>query len=135
MSQEDVQSVRESFLASASGDPAAAQRVWDPSIELDMSGVAGWPEQRVLRGQTEVAEFFQAWADSWEDWHFDLEEVRDAADEMVFVALHEWGTGAESGANVDQRRYFVVTVREGRGVRVQMFTEAADAREAAGLAA
>jgi len=36
MSQEDVQRVREGLLASASGDPVAGQRFWDPAIEWDM---------------------------------------------------------------------------------------------------
>jgi ketosteroid isomerase-like protein len=134
MSQEDVRLVSEGFLASASGDPDAGQRFWDPSIEWDMSGVVGWAEKHVYRGP-EVAEFLRAWADSWQGWHFDVEEVRDAAGEMVFVAIHEWATGAESGASVDQRRYFVITIREGRAVRIQMFSESGDAREAAGLPA
>lgn len=55
MSQEDVQLVRESFLATGSGDPAAAQatreRFFDRSIEWDMSGVVGWTEKQVYRGQ------------------------------------------------------------------------------------
>jgi hypothetical protein len=49
--------------------------------------------------------FLQAWADSWRKWHFDVEDVRDAEGEHVFVAIHEWGIGVESGASVDQRRY------------------------------
>jgi ketosteroid isomerase-like protein len=138
MSQQDVQLVRESFLATGSGDPAAAQatreRFFDRSIEWDMSGVVGWTEEQFYRGQ-EVGEFLQAWADSWRDWHFDLEEVRDAGEGQVFAAIHEWGIGADSGASVDQRRYFAITVREGRAVRVQMFSESGDAREAAGLPA
>ncbi len=40
MSQEDVQVAREAFLATGSGDPAAAQkayeRFFDPSIEWDI---------------------------------------------------------------------------------------------------
>src|SRR5712691_11534350 len=74
MSQEDVQRVREGLLASASGDPVAGQRFWDPSIEWDMSGVIGWAEKRVYRGP-EVTEFLRAWADSWQGWHFDVEDV------------------------------------------------------------
>ena len=83
MSQETVQLVRESFLATGSGDPAAAQavraRFFDRSIEWDMSGLVGWTEKHVYRGQ-EVGEFLQAWADSWREWHFELEEVRDAGE-------------------------------------------------------
>jgi ketosteroid isomerase-like protein len=76
-----------------------------------------------------------AWADSWQGWHFDVEDVCDGHGEAVFATIHEWATGAESGASVDQRRYFVFTMREGRAVLVQMFSESSDARAAAGLPA
>ena len=133
MSQENVDIVRESFLAVAGGDPMAAADFYDPSIEWDMSGVAGWVEKRVYRGR-EVMPFLQAWADSWQDWHFDVEEVRDAGGEQVFAAIHEWGIGTGTGAHVDQRRYLALTLRGGRAVRVQMFSERAEALKAVGLA-
>jgi ketosteroid isomerase-like protein len=132
VSHTDVELVHQSFLAASRGDPLAAQDWWDPSIEWDMSGVMGWTEKQVYRG-SEVPEFLRGWADSWQEWRFDLEEVRDAARDMVFVAIHEWGIGVDSGASVDQRRYFAVTVRDGRIVRVRMFSERADGVEAAGL--
>jgi ketosteroid isomerase-like protein len=134
MSQEDVQRVREGLVASAGGDPVAGQRFWDPAIEWDMSGVIGWAEKQVYRGP-EVTEFLLGWANSWQGWHFDVEEVYDGDGEAVFAAIHEWATGAGSGASVNQRRYFVFTMREGRAVRVQMFSESGDAHAAAGLPA
>ena len=132
MSRENVEIVRESFLAVAGGDPTAGTSFYDPSIEWDMSGVTGWLEKRVYRGR-EVIPFLQAWADSWQDWHFDLDEVRDGEGGRVFAAIHEWGIGTGTGAHVDQRRYFALTLRGGRAVRVQMFSERAQALEAAGL--
>jgi ketosteroid isomerase-like protein len=134
MPQEDVQIVREGLLASATGDPLAGQQFWDSSIEWDMSGVTGWAEKRIYRGR-EVIEFLRAWADSWQGWHFEVEDVRDGAGETVFAAIHESAMGPGSGASVDQRRYFVFTMSEGRAVRVQMFSELSDAREVAGLPA
>ena len=133
MSQENVEVVREGFLATARGDPATARPYFDSSIEWDMAGVVGWTEKRVYRGE-EVEPFLQAWAASWGGtWHFDVDEVRDAGGDQVFVAIHEWGTGAESGASVDQRRYFAATLRGGQIVRVRMFSERADAVKAVGL--
>jgi ketosteroid isomerase-like protein len=132
MSEGDVQLVREGFLAASSGDPVAAEDMFDPLVEWDMSGVIGWAEKQVYRGH-EVTEFLRAWADSWEEWHFDLEEVSDAAGDNVFVAIHEWGTGTGSGASVDQRRYFAVTVRRGHALRFRMFSDRHDAIAAAGL--
>jgi hypothetical protein len=96
-----------------------------------MNGVAGWPEKDVYRG-SEILPFLQAWANSWRDWHFDIEEVLDA-DQQVFVAIREWGTGVESDAGVDQRRYFAVTVEHERIMRVRMFSDRTDALRTVGL--
>ena|SRR5438552_13390866 len=131
MSQ-NLEIVREACLATSSGDPAAGAAAFDPAIEWDMAGVIGWTEKRVYRGQ-EVGPFLRGWADSWRDWHFDVDEVRDAGPEQVFVAIHEWGTGVESEASVDQRRYFAIDLSGGRIVRVRMFSERAEALEAVGL--
>ena len=133
MSQDHVEIVRAGFIASSSGDPAAAQAFYDPTVEWDMTGVVGWAEKDVYRGAEEVLPFLQGWANSWRDWHFDIDEVRDAGGEQVFVAIHEWATGVESDAAVDQRRYFAVEVTRGRIVRLRMFSERADALKAVGL--
>jgi hypothetical protein len=102
VSDANAEVVREAFLASAGGDPTAGERFYDPSLEWDMSGVIGWPEKPVYRGREEVVPFMQAWADSWQDWHYEVEDVREAGSERVFLALHEWGIGVGSGASVDQ---------------------------------
>src|SRR5437588_2145784 len=133
MSNQNVEIVRKAFLATASGDPAAALSFYDPAVEWDMSGVIGWPERRVYRGREDVLAFLQAWADTWQDWHFDVDEVCAAGGEQAFAAIHEWGIGAGSGANVDQHRYFALTLRGGRAVRVHMFSERSDALKAVGL--
>jgi ketosteroid isomerase-like protein len=132
VSHENVEIVRENFLAVSGGDPMAGASFYDPSIEWDMSGVTGWLEKRVYRGP-EVIPFLQAWAGSWQDWHFDLDEIRDGGGERVFAAIHEWGIGTGTGAHVDQRRYFALTLRRGRAVRVEMFSERAEALKAVGF--
>jgi ketosteroid isomerase-like protein len=133
MSQENVEIVRAAFIASSSGDPTAAQTAYDPAAEWDMTGVGGWAEKDVYRGTGEILPFLQAWASSWRGWHFDVDEVRDAGEEQVFVAIHEWATGAESDAAVDQRRYFAIHVNKGLIGRVRMFSERSEALKALGL--
>ena len=87
--------VREAASAAGRGDPTAARPYFDSAIEWDMEGVLGWTEKGVYRGD-EVEPFLEAWAASWGGtWHFDVDEVRDAGGDQVFVAIHEWGTGAE----------------------------------------
>jgi ketosteroid isomerase-like protein len=132
MSRENVEIVRRGLAATSGGDPEGGQAVFDPTVEWDMSGVPQWAEKQIYRGP-EVGEFLRRWADSWQDWHFDVTEVQDAAGDQVFAGIHEWGTGAESGVGVDQYRYLIFTVLASRIARVQMFSNKSEALEAAGL--
>jgi ketosteroid isomerase-like protein len=132
LSEENVELVRRGLVATSGGDPNGAQAMFDPSIEWDMAGVAGWPEKRLYRG-AEVGEFLRAWADSWRDWHFDVIDLQDAGEDRVFAAIREWGIGTESKVSVEQYRYLIFTLRDGRTARVEMFSERADALEAVGL--
>ena len=133
MSQDNVQIVREMLLAASDGDPLAALPTFDPASEWDMSGVAAWPEKDVYHGVEEIRVFLEAWAGSWEEWHFEVEEVRPASEERVFAAIHEWGVGAGSGAQVDQHRYSVLSMRGGLVVHLHMFSDRSEALRAAGL--
>src|SRR6266566_6572023 len=123
-----------SLSARASWPPAAAIRLpprtrgTHQSSGTCQASLAGL-RNRCIEGPR-FAELLRAWADSWRDWHFDLDEVRDAAGDIVFVAIHEWGIGVDSGASVDQRRYFAVTVRGGRTGRVRMFSDRSDVLKA-----
>jgi ketosteroid isomerase-like protein len=133
MSQENAEIVRRVLLASSRGDPLAALPTIDPAGEWDMSGVTAWPEKEVYRGREEIRVFLEAWAGSWEEWRFDVEEVRATGDGRVYASIHEWGVGAGSGVHVDQYRYLVLTLRGGLIVRLQMFSDRADSLRTAEL--
>ena len=124
--------VRQALEATGGGDPDGGQAFFDPSIEWDMSGVPEWPERSVYRGG-EVGEFLRSWAGSWQGWHFDVTEVRDAGGDLAFAGIHERAIGTESEVSVDQYRYFIATVRSGRITRVQTFSDRSEALQAAGL--
>jgi ketosteroid isomerase-like protein len=133
MSEENVEIVRQVFVARSGGDQEAGLDAVDPMAEWDMSGVTGWAEKQVYRGADEVLPFLQEWANAWRGWHYAVEEVGDAGEEQVFVAIHAWATGAESGVRVDQRRYFAVDLDRGLIVRIRMFSDREDALKAVGL--
>jgi ketosteroid isomerase-like protein len=94
MSQANVEIVRQALLASRDGDFSGMKAACDPAIEWDMSGVPEWLEQRVYRGP-QVWQFLEGWRQSWEGWHFEVEEVRGVGDQ-VLVGIHERAKGADS---------------------------------------
>jgi ketosteroid isomerase-like protein len=132
MSQENVEIVRQALAATSGGDPYGWRPLADPSVEWDMSGVPQWAEKSLYRGE-EVWEFLHSWADSWQDWHFEVTDLRDAGGDCVFSGIHEWGIGGESEASVEQYRYLIFTLRSSSITRVEMFSDRSEALEAAGL--
>jgi ketosteroid isomerase-like protein len=77
--------------------------------------------------------FFRRGPTAWRNWSYDVDDLRDAGETQVFVAIHEWATGVESGASVDQRRYFAVDLDNGLIVRIRMFSDREPALKAVGL--
>ena len=64
----------------------------------------------------------------------DVEQIIDAGDQVVAV-VHERATGRGSGLEVDQHLAQVLTIQDGRVVRIESFTDRADAVKALGLEA
>ena len=128
MSQENVEIVRRAFAfeVHAFGDPAEAwtyfdrDLLWNP-LEEDMS-----------HGPDAVRAYYERWDSSWEEQEVTDEEFIDAGD-RVFVSALFRGRGRGSGATVEAYFYGVYALRNGKIVRMDEYTERAEALEAAGL--
>ena len=84
------------------------------------------------RGHKGIRQWWQEFAESWEDWTSHIHEIRPAGDEvLVEITVDVTGTG--SGAEVAQTFFQVVTVRDGKLVRSRDFATRDEALEAAGL--
>ena len=83
-------------------------------------GAQGWREW-----QTSVAETIE--------WEMMLEEVTEIDHQRVLAVLLTTIRGRQSGAATEQRLAAVVTVRERKVVRTEIFWSRAEALEAAGL--
>jgi ketosteroid isomerase-like protein len=126
MAQENVEIVRGALEAYARGDleralaDTDADVVWNPA------------EEPPMRGLDEVRAYLQRWEGVWEELDTTPEEFTDAGDRVV-VTIHFRGRGRGSGVEVDARSHHVYTLRDGRTVRMDEFTDRADALKAAGL--
>jgi ketosteroid isomerase-like protein len=134
MSQENVELFRRFLAAFNRGDLEGAIALVDPPPEFefvasglllpDLSAVQRGPE-----GLRHTAELF--WAE-FDDPYVELVELIDAGDQ-VFISVIFRGRGRLSGAETNWDLWGVWTVRDGRLVRWQGFTDRAPALEAAGL--
>jgi ketosteroid isomerase-like protein len=123
MSQANVEIVRR-FLsldvdeALPYADPGI---VWNPIEEL--------PTQ----GHDAVRASLAHWKAEWDDYKLMQEEFLDMGDRVV-VTVRLGGRGRASGVEIDARFYDVYTLRDGKIVRMDQFTERSEALEAVGLA-
>jgi ketosteroid isomerase-like protein len=121
------------FLAQGVGEEVirsmVAAGLVDPDAEMDLSGT--YPDGPVLRMAT-MGEFFASlpWGDSI---RFEPESVRPVGRDRVLVFIRAHGTGLGSGIEVDARGAHLFTIRDGRVVRLQSYTDRDAALAAAGL--
>ena len=122
MPEENVEVVRRFLLleveeALAYADPDI---VWNPA------------EESASQGHDAVRASLVRWKSEWDDYEMLPEEFEQVGDRVV-VAVSFRARGRASGIEVDGRLYDVYTVRDGKIVRMDQFTQRSEALEAAGL--
>jgi uncharacterized protein len=106
-------------------DVYADDMEWGWSDEFpDLEGVSPDPELRSRR--------LRSWLSPWDEWRCDAEDYV-ASGEFVVVLTRYSGRGKESGANVDSPGAHLWTLRDGKAIRLEVFSSRARALAAAGL--
>jgi ketosteroid isomerase-like protein len=140
MSQQNVEFVEGLFAGVAGADkqvllaalPELIAQTCDPEIEwIEDPGRA---DGRIRRGHGGVQESWERWLEGFDEYSFELEEVRDCGGDVLAV-WREQARGAASGAVVSSRTYAVLSFREGKLLRYREFLDEQAARQAAGLQA
>ena len=127
MFQENVEIVRELWDAYSRGDFDRVMALSDPYVVLVSL------EEGPLYGSDAVRANYARWIEAWEEEpETTVEEVISTGDH-VFVIAHFKGRGRGSGVRVEQRLYEVYTLRNGRILRVDEFSDRIEALEAVGL--
>jgi ketosteroid isomerase-like protein len=125
--------VRRAFEAIDSKGLAGALDFLDPEVEFEPPEEA--IEQRgTFRGHRAVQERWELLLDPFDDVHMDSEEFVEADDETVVAVFRIHARGKASGAPVEMRLAHVITVRDGRAVRLKAYLDPDEAKRAAGLA-
>jgi ketosteroid isomerase-like protein len=127
MSQENVEIIGRGWEHwVATGEIRAhADFVWDVSN-------LHWPDQQIYPGVEGARQFQAEWADAWDDWEVEVEDYIDAG-ERVVVIVNQRGRSKATGIPVDMRFAQVWTLRDGQGIRMQMYASPEEAIRAVGL--
>jgi ketosteroid isomerase-like protein len=103
--------------------------VYDPEMEWGWSeefpGLAGVSADPELRSRR-----LREWLSPWQDWRCEAEEFV-VAGACVVVLTRYSGRGKESGVSVDTQGAHVWTMRDGKAVRLEVFSSRTKALEMA----
>jgi uncharacterized protein len=107
------------YAAVNARDREAIKALCDPDIVVGTTVEA-------YRGPEAVLEWLDEGLDAFDDFTVDLLEVKEL-DGHVLVSMRQRGRGKASGAEVDHQFTHVWTLRDGRAVRMQSFSDHEDA--------
>jgi ketosteroid isomerase-like protein len=91
------------------------------------------PEGAVRHGADSVIEFFREWAEPWDDLELDW-QIHEAGPDRALAIIDMRGRGRASGVPAEMRVGQLWSSRDGRVVRMEMYTDMDEALRAAGLA-
>jgi uncharacterized protein len=122
--------VRAGFAAYNAGDVECLLAVCDPDVELVPlpSLLTGEP----YRGHQGVRDYLGAISDDWSQRAVELDRLVEVGDEVVLRGRFQ-ARGRSSGVEVDAPAAWVVSLRDGRVVRLRVYTDPQEALEAVGL--
>jgi ketosteroid isomerase-like protein len=131
MSQENVEVVRRGVEAFVRNDWDTAFADCAPDVEwVEMPSLG--PDASTYTGTEELREAVQSWTQRWSEYETEIFRYAQAGDEVV-VLSRERGRGTLSEVEVEREVGQVVTLRDGKMVRVRLYGSWSEALEAAGL--
>ena len=131
MSQENVELVRLGFEAYQQGNWELVQENSHPDLLIVQPPEV--PDAKTYRGPHAFADAATDWPSQWEDFQMELVELIDVDDERVISVTRHHGRGAESGIEMDFTVAYLLTLRDSKLARLDMFFSRAQALEAVGL--
>ena len=139
MSQENVEAAKRGYTilnaAYESGDVndllPLAEETWDPDIVLTTSGKR-LPESGEWRGFQGILRFTEAQMDAFTQMWVEPLDFIDAGDRLV-VPVRVGGQARHSGIEIEFPAVHVLTIRDGKATRLDIFASMEEALEAVGL--
>jgi ketosteroid isomerase-like protein len=129
MSEANVAAVRGMWEAFLRNDFETALAAFAPDVEWDGTNL---PDGKISRGLDAVVDHATRWAEMWESWEVELEDVIDAGQDRVIASIRERGR-SKAGLDVNERHSELYVMRDGRIVYRKGFSDPDEALVEVGL--
>jgi ketosteroid isomerase-like protein len=132
MSRENVDAIKASYEAFNRRDFDALFEYYDPDIVWEQD--EKFVEPGTHYGHAGVRHVFESIFESFEDFKVEIEEIYDL-DDQVLAILRIAGTAKLTGMELGTPGGHLFWFRDGKVVKLKLFVDPAEAREAAGVGA
>jgi ketosteroid isomerase-like protein len=129
MPEANVAVVRGMWEAFLRNDAETARAAFDPDVEWDGTNL---PDGKISRGLDAVVDHATRWAEMWEIWEVELEDVIDVGEDRVIAFIRERGR-SKAGLDLNERHSELYVIRAGKIVYRKGFSDADEALVEAGL--
>lgn len=129
MAEANVAVVRGMWEAFLRNDFETALAAFDPDVEWDGTNL---PDGKISRGLEAIVDHLTRWAEMWETWEVEVDDVIDAGEGRVIAFTRERGR-SKAGLDVNERHSELYTIRDGKIVYRKGFSDAEEALVEAGL--
>ena len=115
------------------GDLGGVIAELDPDHEWDLrrSDIPG--EKEIHRGHDAYLGFAQRWRAALGSTQLEIVEVKELPDGRLFTVLKHSGTGTHSGAEVERRTVQLLSFKDDKVTRTEVYGDLSQGRAAAGL--
>jgi ketosteroid isomerase-like protein len=134
MSRENMEIVREGYAAFNRGGPEAMiGKYWAEDLVWDVTTI-GFPGPGVYRGLDEVRAFFADWFGvfGFDEWYAEVDRLIEHGDQVV-AFVRQRGRGGASATPAEMEMTQILTLKEGRIIRIQVYLDRQQALEAVGM--
>ena len=132
MSQENVELVRRAFQAFADEGVHAMAAFWDPDIRW-RAAEGAIDDVGEMHGRVAVRRYIEDWLDLFENFSITVVDARAVGDDRVLSIQRATARAKLSGTEAELRYAAVITVGDGKILRVQEYLRVEDALAAVGL--
>jgi ketosteroid isomerase-like protein len=129
----DVQTLREAYGALNRGEWDRTGEFLHPDVSWHFVEGQGPDTPETLTGPGRIVEFWSSFFAAWDEWEMAPEHFVEAPDGKILVSMHFHARGTGSGFPMELDYWQVITMQEGKVLRVENYLDQPRAREACGL--
>jgi ketosteroid isomerase-like protein len=127
VSRENVEVVRRMYESFHDGDAEGALAHFHPEVVVDATSRV---DGGVGHGREELRAIIAGWVGAFDEWHEEIEELRDLGDQVYVVATQR-GRGRGSGIDTETRYALLYEVQGDAITHMTMYLDPEEALEAA----